>query len=406
MKHLAFFLVMVTCCAISWAADPPDTLHYTGVLRDADDLPIDGSVSMVFRFFDVDALAGGDEILVDSHASVLVTMGLFDVALGSGLVSDGTGPGVYESLLDVFRHYQGVWLEIQVNGETLTPRVPIASSAYALNARTVRGHEVTTGGPLDLYVDASQPDDSEDGLSPFTAKSTIQAALDLIPTIVHHDVVVHVTPGTYTESLLLKDRLAPGGASITLQREPATDWVFVSGTGTKARCLELSGVSNVYIEGFSFSDATSTGASVNDAADITFHQVEFRDNYVGLLTVRSNVVLDVVTIANNTTSGLNCTSSSRCQVSQLTASGNVYGVYAARAAQVRFQGPASLTSNGYGAAADEAATVDLVYRSDITVTGNTLASLLAREHGRMLHYGSAVITSPACTSMTYGLCTP
>ena len=51
---------------------------------------------MTFRFFD--AATAGDEILVDRHTAALtgavtVSGGLFDVALGAGSVSDGSGPG-------------------------------------------------------------------------------------------------------------------------------------------------------------------------------------------------------------------------------------------------------------------------------------------------------------------------
>ena len=122
--------------------------------------------------------------------------------------------------------------------------------------------------------------------------------------------------------------------------------------------------------------------------------------------MRSQVILETVSILDNSTSGLYCTSTSRCLVNDLTASGNIYALYAARAAQIRFDGPASITSNNFGGEAAEGATIDLAYRSDITVLANTVSSLLANEHGRVLNYGNALVAAPECTATGYGLCRP
>jgi hypothetical protein len=59
------------------------------------------------------AETGGDEILIDFHmrgtdSEVIVSGGLFDIELGSGDLVDGTGPGTYTSLAEVFRDYSTV----------------------------------------------------------------------------------------------------------------------------------------------------------------------------------------------------------------------------------------------------------------------------------------------------------
>jgi hypothetical protein len=100
---------------------------------------------MVFRFLD----PNGAEILVDKHTAtqggwVTVTAGVFTVSLGSGAVFDGTGAGTYTSLADVFRDYADVSLEIQVNGETLSPTVKVLASAFALNASNLGGKPATS----------------------------------------------------------------------------------------------------------------------------------------------------------------------------------------------------------------------------------------------------------------------
>jgi hypothetical protein len=107
----AFALLLVAFPAL--AASPPALTNYQGVLRGAADEPLTGDYDMVFRFFDAET--GGDEILLDRHLAsnaqaVTVNGGLFAVALGSGEVIDGSGPGTYASMADLFRDHSGVWL--------------------------------------------------------------------------------------------------------------------------------------------------------------------------------------------------------------------------------------------------------------------------------------------------------
>src|SRR5262245_57556570 len=94
------------------AATPPALLNYQGVLRDIADNPLTGSYDMTFRLFD--ASAAGNEILIDVHDTansnaVSVDNGLFNVAIGGGIVSDGSGPGSYVNLGEVFRDHSSVW---------------------------------------------------------------------------------------------------------------------------------------------------------------------------------------------------------------------------------------------------------------------------------------------------------
>jgi hypothetical protein len=138
----------------AFGTTPPDRLNYQGVLRNASDDPQNGSFDMVFRFLDADV--GGSEILVDSHtaadgAAVTVAGGLFNVQLGGGALSDGSGAGSYTSLDRVFRDFGTVYLQITVGAETLNPRIRIISAAYALNADHLDGldslHFARTGTP-------------------------------------------------------------------------------------------------------------------------------------------------------------------------------------------------------------------------------------------------------------------
>ena len=118
-----------------FAAQGPGQINYQGVLRDAAGKPRTGSFDMAFKFFD--ASTAGNELLDDRHeaagsGAVTVTGGVFNAALGGGAIQDGAGPGVYQSLRDVFTRNDAVWLEIVVGGETLAPRAKLLSSAFTI----------------------------------------------------------------------------------------------------------------------------------------------------------------------------------------------------------------------------------------------------------------------------------
>jgi len=134
--------LLLASAGLAHAASPPGLLNYQGVLRDINGVPLSGEFPMVFRLVDG---ASGNDILVDDQTGgaagggVIVTDGLFSVRIGSGIVSDGAGPGTYTSLPEVFRDFDNVLLSIEVNGEVLSPSIPIASAAYALNATHLDG---------------------------------------------------------------------------------------------------------------------------------------------------------------------------------------------------------------------------------------------------------------------------
>lgn len=143
-RSIVVAIVLAAWPLAALAATPPDRIHYQGVLRDPAGNPLDGSHDMVFRF--MSAETGGVEILVDAHEAaagqaVLVDNGLLGVTLGAGVVTDGSGAGTYLSLAEVFRDYPQVWLAVEVNGEALTPRIPVLSAGYALNADHLDGSD-------------------------------------------------------------------------------------------------------------------------------------------------------------------------------------------------------------------------------------------------------------------------
>lgn len=170
-RSIAIFGLIATLGAGAALAQalPPELIHYQGVLRDANGNPREGGFDMVFRLWSAET--GGDEILEDHHTGmsrIYVDGGLFEVWIGAGTRIDGSGPGSYVELLDVFRDYGEVWLEIQVDSETLTPRVRLGAAAYALNA----GHASWLGGKrAGDFLDTSAMSQEKVGSLTLTAPS-------------------------------------------------------------------------------------------------------------------------------------------------------------------------------------------------------------------------------------------
>lgn len=405
MRPLAWVLVLAfLATGTLLAADPPEVLHYQGVLRDAAGIPQNGIFAMTFHFFD-DPLAG-TEILCDSH-TVTVSNGLFATTLGEPAnVTACMGSGSEAALSRTFAEHTDLYLGVDVGGETLWPRIRVAASGYALNSRLVRGREVVTGGPLDLYVDAGTGDDADDGRTPAKPKATIQAAIDAIPPIVHDDVTVHVADGTYAESVVLADRLLPTGAMITLRGNTTTpSQVVITGSGVRPRGLAVNNVSNVTVEGFEVRNHTSWAVAVIRGGTINLNDLSLADNVLGMLLTRTNVVMDSIAVSGNPATGLLCQSGATCRVSNLTITGASTAAFSSRSSDLTFSGPAQISGVYNGLVAEYGGTIELAQRADIQVTasGSALNALL---HGRMLGYNNATLSPSGCFADTYGICRP
>ena len=94
---------------------------YQGYLTDAGGTPIDGTVSIVATLYN--APVGGSSLWTETHGSVAVSDGVFQITLGSITpleVPDFTGSPVY--------------LGVAVNGEAELPRTQLVASPFAIRA--------------------------------------------------------------------------------------------------------------------------------------------------------------------------------------------------------------------------------------------------------------------------------
>ena len=407
-------LSLVVLPGLALAANGPRLVSYQGVLRDAANRPLTGTYAMTLRLFSAET--GGDEILVDSHSAVVVDGGLFTVQIGGGTVSDGSGPGRYTFLPAVFADYGSVYLEVEVAGEVLTPRVAISSIPYAFNTRYVDGFEAVTATPLSLYVNGVTGDDSFSGLFPGQPKRTIQAAVDRIPTIIAADVTVFIAPGTYAEKVLIADRVAPMGNWIRLVGDvgdPST--VRVSGSGVRDNVVEIRNNPRLSLEGLTFEGAVGTEGS-GDGVQIFESTVRvldcrFENNASsGLFTWNSFVEVADSTFSSNGNMGLNAVSGAYVSLDDVSVTGNGgLGIDAESGARVAVYGFLEVVGNAReGCSAEAGGFVDFEGRGDVRIQGNNAGGpqTRARLHGIVLGYDNALIDLPKCAEELSGTCYP
>lgn len=112
----------------------PATIPVQGYLTDSNGDPVDGSVTMRFRLYDspADENEGGTLLYEEIQDQRTVEQGLFNEQLGAGTSTDAGTSSELTPIL--FRNHQFVFLEIEVAGETLSPRKRLATAPYAAYA--------------------------------------------------------------------------------------------------------------------------------------------------------------------------------------------------------------------------------------------------------------------------------
>jgi len=103
-------------------ADVPQLLNYQGRLTDSNGDPLTGSYAIQFLIYNQASL--GTAIWSETHGTVNVTEGVYQVLLGS-LTS--FPPNLFTSSIDRY-------LEIVVAGETLAPRIRFTSVSYSIQS--------------------------------------------------------------------------------------------------------------------------------------------------------------------------------------------------------------------------------------------------------------------------------
>ena len=137
----SLLLLLLTLMAPSAAHAVPLQLAHHGQLLDAQGDPITAQESITFRLWD--AAEDGNEVwsevivvdVVSGHYAALLSLG----ELGR----------------DVLKTEPSLWLELEVSGETLAPRQPVAATPYALVADTAENLDGGTVNATSISVNGT-----------------------------------------------------------------------------------------------------------------------------------------------------------------------------------------------------------------------------------------------------------
>jgi hypothetical protein len=119
--------VLVAAFAIS-CAGPNRVVGYQGRLTDASGNPINGNKSITFRFWDHETSPSSLDKVFEETRTVAVTNGLLNVDIGALSTDTTTG----RSGIDPSVFTRPLWLELVVDGQTLSPRQKLLGAPYAM----------------------------------------------------------------------------------------------------------------------------------------------------------------------------------------------------------------------------------------------------------------------------------
>ncbi|MBI4713839.1 hypothetical protein HY771_01490, partial [Candidatus Uhrbacteria bacterium] len=150
------------------AVSPPNIVAYQGRVLDANGVPVSSS-SLSMKFFFYTALTGGTCVWSNSSGTcdsntpgsttartVTLTNGLFTENLG-----DTAASTPYSAIADsTFADNAGIYLEVIIAGETLTPRKQLVAAPYALNADTLDGIDLSVIQLWEVGSGGSYEDDA------------------------------------------------------------------------------------------------------------------------------------------------------------------------------------------------------------------------------------------------------
>jgi len=157
MKRLSNFVIFVAALFVFGAV--PRILNYQGKLMDSDGVAINDTVSMRFRLYASEE--GGSPLWEEYIPGVEVKNGLFSLTLQG-----------FPDSVDFSSQY---WLEVEIDGATLSPRERLTSAPYSIRARSVeraiqslrrRGSSITRTGTI-ILSESSGASITESGDSVF-----------------------------------------------------------------------------------------------------------------------------------------------------------------------------------------------------------------------------------------------
>ncbi|MFH1478115.1 MAG: hypothetical protein ABIH24_11595 [Verrucomicrobiota bacterium] len=133
MKKTYYRAIMLGAILLATAsvltAETTGQINYQARLLDAYGRRVNGTVALGFKFYD--AITAGNLLWSETHASVAVADGIYAINLGSTTPIPAS----------VFTQ-DSIYLELEIDGEIMSPRQLITSAGQALVARTVMGDDI------------------------------------------------------------------------------------------------------------------------------------------------------------------------------------------------------------------------------------------------------------------------
>ena len=244
----AVFTMLYALCPMRSFPGVPGKLNYQGKLTDNQGDLITGTKDINFALYTnaVSAFA----VWTESHATITVTNGLFNVMLGET-----------NNLSSAFGTYDSLYLEIEVGGETLSPRQEMASAGYALKAQSTYKE---TGYPMETYVVKAGGTPGVD--CDFTTLSEAVAAVG------GSNGSIFVKNGTYIENIILnglQNMIIQGEShDAVIQNSGASNTITLQGECVNVVIRDLrieignAGYSAIYIESGDCSKIEISGCEI------------------------------------------------------------------------------------------------------------------------------------------------
>jgi hypothetical protein len=124
-------------------ADVPREVGYQGVILDASGQPFDGSANLAISLWrHATSTATSDRLYREVHGGAAIVDGVYAIALGRGAQPLGTFSAELFGAADL-------WLELAVDGETLTPRQKLQTVPYAFRSADAERVGGRTAAELD-----------------------------------------------------------------------------------------------------------------------------------------------------------------------------------------------------------------------------------------------------------------
>lgn len=272
MKKIALALasLLLSASALAWTIGP---MNYQGRLLNNAGVPVTGSYTFKVRIYD--AASGGTLKFSEQHNSIAVADGVYSFLVSTGTNSTGAWDIALWNTPQLF-------LEIEVNGETLAPRHQMAAAPYAFQANLAltTNNALALGGKsagsvlgdicqsgkgkwLELAqkclgVGASFPGPTLVNLSTLTA-STDLSNLDLTNADISG---INFGNANFTGTLFKGTTVNGGGISSANMTSTVWDGVIVMGTKTFNNNFTGANIGNTDMGGWSLSGANLAGSSL------------------------------------------------------------------------------------------------------------------------------------------------